>query len=93
MATLTVSRPRLVRTPPAIVARPLALVSKPLGTGVRAALGAGAMVLILAAMTAAFVSGAMPAVAGPTDPAPTLVKARAQLPAPAPAMTSLADRP
>ncbi|MVU83937.1 hypothetical protein GPX89_42755 [Nocardia sp. ET3-3] len=36
----------------------------------RPTLAAGAMVLVLTALTAAFVFGAMPAVAGPAGPAP-----------------------
>ncbi|MTE17230.1 hypothetical protein [Nocardia aurantiaca] len=54
-------------------------------------LAAGAMVLVLAGLTAAFVYGAVPAVAGPAGRAPAPVEVRTDTPAVAPACTEITE--
>ncbi|MGW4245721.1 hypothetical protein [Nocardia sp. NPDC004722] len=56
---------------------------------IRAALAAAAMVLLLAGMVAAFVYGAVPAVAGPAGPA--IVQVHTDTPATLPACTEITE--
>ncbi|GAB2535735.1 hypothetical protein [Nocardia heshunensis] len=58
---------------------------------IRSALAAGAMVLILGGMVAAFVYGAVPAVAGPAEPLPALVKVHTDTPVTLPACTEITE--
>ncbi|MFE3194268.1 hypothetical protein ACFXHA_35045 [Nocardia sp. NPDC059240] len=58
---------------------------------IRSAIAAGAMVLILGGMVAAFVYGAVPAVAGPAGPVPALIEVHTDTPATLPACTEITE--
>ncbi|APA99692.1 hypothetical protein [Nocardia seriolae] len=71
----------------------MAIVAFPrISTSARPTLAAGAMVLVLAGLTAAFVYGAMPAVAGPAGPVPAVtVRVHADIAATLPACTEITE--